>query len=121
MKTLARNLRKNQTEAEKIIWYQLRNRNLSGYKFRRQYTIGRYIVDFVCLDRKLVVELDGSQHFETKIYDDKRSEFLNQNGFMVLRFWNNEVFDNLDGVLERISLKLEARHSTLVSGRQGAT
>ena len=107
MKSHARVLRKNATDAEKLIWRRIRNRNLAGYKFRRQHAIGKYIVDFVCLERKLIVELDGSQHFERQKYDNKRTEYLKHLGFDVLRFWNNEVFDNVDGVLERILCTLE--------------
>nr|GGH97631.1 hypothetical protein GCM10011355_19320 [Aquisalinus luteolus] len=101
----ARELRRNQTEAERRVWNALRNRQIDGHKFRRQHAIGPYIVDFVCLDRKLIIELDGGQHGEpqARAYDARRTEFLEQEGFDVIRFWNIDVFETLDGVLERIA------------------
>ncbi len=99
MRQKARRLRQNQTDAEKIVWQQLRSRQLAGCKFRRQHPLGNYIVDFICLDRKLIIELDGSQHMETLEYDEKRSNFLQQEGFVILRFWNNQVFEELETVL----------------------
>ena len=95
---LARNLRKNQTDAEQMIWLQLKAKRFLGHKFRRQFPVDPYIVDFICLDLKLIIELDGSQHVEQVDKDDDRTLFLNQRGFKVVRFWNNEVFENLDGV-----------------------
>ena len=105
-KNIARNLRKNSTEAEKILWQRLRNKQLEGFKFRRQQILGRYIVDFVNFERKLVIELDGSQHALEKERDRKRDHWLEAQGFEVLRYWNNEVFENLDGVLETVREKL---------------
>ena len=105
-KTIARNLRRNSTEAEKILWQKLRNKQLEGFKFRRQQIIGRYIVDFVNFERKLVIGLDGSQHAVEKEKDWKRDHWLQAQGFEVLRYWNNEVFENLEGVLEVIREKL---------------
>lgn len=100
----ARDLRENSTEMEKKIWTQLRGRRFEGYKFRRQHDIGKYIVDFVCLEHKLIIELDGGQHNEQaqKSYDDERTKYLEKNGYKVLRFWNNEVNSNFEGVLETI-------------------
>ena len=96
----ARQLRNDPTEAEKYLWYALRLKNL-GVKFRRQTVIGRYIVDFVCLEKKLVVEVDGGQHCESE--DDlRRDEWLRAQGFVVLRFWNHDVLENRDGVLHEI-------------------
>mgnify|MGYP000350114428 FL=1 len=102
---LARNLRKNQTDAEQVLWLQFRNRRFLNYKFRRQFVIEPYIVDFVCLDLKLIIELDGSQHNEE--VDAERTLFLTQLGFKVVRFWNNDVFTNLEGVLEQIRLTVK--------------
>ena len=107
-KNIARNLRKNSTEAEKILWQRLKNKQLEGFKFRRQQIIGRYIVDFVNFERKLVIELDGSQHAVEKEKDWKRDHWLQAQGFEVLRYWNNEVFENIEGVLEVIREKLLA-------------
>ena len=102
LKNLARNLRKNHTDAEKLLWNRLRNRQLAGCKFKRQFAIEHYIVDFICIARKLVVELDGSQHTEKIDYDTTRTKFLTAKGFKVLRFWNNEVFGETEAVLEKI-------------------
>jgi len=105
-KKFARELRKRQTDAERLLWSRLRNRQLAGCKFRRQQLIGDYIVDFICLEPKLVVELDGGQHSEQVEYDSKRSNFLNRFGFKVLRFWNNDVLNEVESVLECILLEL---------------
>jgi len=99
---LAKDLRSNLTPAEQGLWKHLRHRQLEGLKFRRQCPIGKFIVDFVCLEKKLIVEVDGIQHSENKEYDYQREEWLEQEGYTVLRFWNNEVQNNLDGVLEEI-------------------
>ncbi len=107
MKERARQLRKNSTDAENHLWYFLRNRHLCKHKFRRQYPIPPYIVDFICLSKKLIVELDGSQHANAKTYDHKRAQFLHQQGYSLLRFWNNDVFENVDGVLQSILDALE--------------
>ncbi len=106
----ARELRRNQTPEEQVLWRALRNRFLN-VKFRRQWPIGGYIVDFVCFEAKLIVELDGSQHAEeaARAYDAVRTEFLEAAGFTVIRFWNNEVRENLDGVLETIQRNLSKR------------
>ena len=95
-------LRATMTEAEYRLWYYLRNRHFCGIKFLRQKIIGGYIVDFVSLEIKLVIELDGSQHNEQYHYDQIRTEILKQQGFEVIRFWNNDVLNNIDSVLEVI-------------------
>ncbi|HDL65301.1 MAG TPA: endonuclease domain-containing protein [Proteobacteria bacterium] len=109
MKDLARKLRKNQTETEARLWAQLRDRRLKGFKFRRQHPIGRYIVDFYCPEKRLVIELDGGGHAEDeqKQSDKKRDEWLKQKGISVFRFWNNIVWDNLEGVLKTILKALD--------------
>ena len=106
MKQRARELRQKQTDAEQLLWRQLRNRQMAGHKFRRQETIGPYIVDFVCLDAKLIIEIDGGQHGEQMEYDIKRSAYLKQRGYRVLRFWNDEVLKDTNTVLERIHAEL---------------
>ena len=98
----ARALRKNPTEAERTLWKHLRLRQLEGQKFRRQQPLGRYVVDFVCFEKKLIVELDGGQHSEQVASDADRSVWLNGQGFRVLRFWNHEVLRNIEAVKERI-------------------
>lgn len=102
----ARSLRKNQTDVEQLVWKHLRNRQLYNYKFRRQFPIEPYIADFVCLDLKLIIELDGGQHASQIDYDNQRSLFLEQRGFKVIRFWNNDVIENTVGVLEAIHLAI---------------
>jgi len=100
----ARLLRKNQTEVEQFLWKQLRNRQLFGHKFRRQLPIEPYIADFVCLELKLIIELDGGQHADQIDYDNQRSLYLEKRGFKIIRFWNNEVCENSEGVLEAIHM-----------------
>jgi very-short-patch-repair endonuclease len=100
--TVARRLRRDSTEAEKVMWRLLRSRQLGGYKFRRQEPIGRYIVDFVCFQPRLVVEIDGGQHADPTRYEEERTNFLEREGFRVQRFWNNEVLENREGVCLRI-------------------
>jgi len=100
--TLAKKLRINQTGVEGMLWSRLRDRRMNGVKFRRQQQIGNFIVDFACHERMLIVELDGSQHQEQVCSDERRTFYLQRRGYVVLRFWNNDVTDNLDGVLERI-------------------
>ena len=102
----ARSLRECSTDAERLIWNRVRNRQLSNCKFRRQQPIGPYIVDFVCLERRLVIELDGGQHLEQQAQDEARTAFLQMEGYRVLRFWNNQAPNELDSVLEMIYLAL---------------
>jgi very-short-patch-repair endonuclease len=103
----ARQLRARQTDAERKLWFLLRDRRLNGAKFRRQVPIGKYIADFVCQEAKLIVELDGGQHADQVEYDTARSEWLVGVGYRVLRIWNNELFENEDGVLTAIYNELE--------------
>ena len=102
MNPLARMLRQNQTEAEVRLWRHLRNRELVGHKFRRQYPIGPYIADFVYLERYLIVEADGGQHAEPEAEDVRRTRFLESQGFKVLRFWNNDILSHTESVLTAI-------------------
>ncbi len=100
----AKELRQNQTDAENILWLQLRNRCLKNIKFRRQVPIDKYIADFVALDKKLIIEVDGSQHLDEKnmVKDNIRTEYLESLGYKVIRVFNNDIFNNLDSVLEYI-------------------
>ncbi len=100
--TVSRKLRRNSTEAEKLLWNHLRAKQIDGLKFKRQTPVGKYIVDFVCFEKDLVIELDGGQHAEQSEDDRVRDSWLNSQGFKVLRFWNNEVFANIEGVFEII-------------------
>ncbi|MGH9427633.1 MAG: endonuclease domain-containing protein [Terriglobia bacterium] len=109
----ARLLRKNQTIAERTLWQKLRNRGLIQYKFRRQVPVGPYIVDFICLSARLIVEIDGGQHAVQEDYDKARDDFLRGNGYHVLRFWNNQVLENLEEVLESLTLTLSQREREL--------
>jgi very-short-patch-repair endonuclease len=99
---LARNLRKNMTDAERVLWQHLRRKQIRSFKFRRQCPIGPYIVDFVCFDKMLVIELDGGQHAVAQEADGRRTEWLNRQGYRVLRFWNHEVLQQPEAVLEVI-------------------
>ncbi len=107
MKNRAKRLRKNLTDAERCLWQRLRNRELSGWKFRRQHSIGPYIADFVCIEKRLVIELDGGQHAENLESDAKRSEYLKEKGYRILRFWNNDVLREGESVLNVILSCLE--------------
>jgi very-short-patch-repair endonuclease len=107
LKERARQLRREQTDAERKLWARLRARQLCGHKFRRQFVIGPFIMDFCCFERRLVVELDGGQHASQPDADRRRSEFLLSRGYRVLRFWDNEVFENIDGVTEQIAQALK--------------
>ena len=103
----ARDLRMNATDVEKIVWQKLRNAQL-GAKFRRRESILGFVADFVAHDHRLIVELDGGQHAEQRAaHDERRARMLEQAGFRILRFWNTDVIDNLDGVLETIRARLE--------------
>jgi len=102
----AKSLRSNLTDAEQKLWYHLRAHRFMGRKFKRQKPMGRYVVDFVCLEEKLIVELDGGQHAENVEYDHVRDSWLRSEGYTVLRFWNNELMNEMEGVLERIRLTL---------------
>ena len=99
----ARQLRQNATDAERALWRQLRAARLGGHKFRRQASIGRYIVDFVCFEARLIVEVDGGQHAERQRQDAQRTAWLASQGFRVLRFWNPEVLGDMAAVKEMIT------------------
>lgn len=96
---LQRRLRNNMTDAEQRLWRFLRRKQISGFKFRRQHPFGDYIIDFVCLEAMLAVEVDGSQHNARQAEDAARTEYLKHAGFRVLRFWNNEVMSEIDSVM----------------------
>ncbi|WP_089726760.1 endonuclease domain-containing protein [Candidatus Thiosymbion oneisti] len=101
---LAKNLRKNSTDAERMLWTHLRAHRFHGLKFRRQQPVGRYIVDFICFQKDLIIELDGGQHAERKVADRQREAFLKARGFRILRIWNNELMNNLEGSLRAIEI-----------------
>ena len=94
-------MRKAPSDAERIVWSLLR-RDQQGFRFRRQFPIGRYIVDFVCFEKKLIIEVDGSQHQQSGDYDQRRDAWLRAQGFEVVRFWNSDIFTNREGVGARI-------------------
>jgi very-short-patch-repair endonuclease len=102
----AKALRRNATDVERRVWNAVRNRQLDGFKFKFQATIGPFVVDFLCAQKRLVVELDGGQHSPEA--DRRRTQYLKGAGYIVLRFWNNDVVENLDGVLQTISARLAA-------------
>jgi very-short-patch-repair endonuclease len=99
----AKDLRKNMTGVERFFWQRIKNKQL-GFKFRRQQRIGSYIVDFVCLEKRLIIELDGGQHNEDRNIekDVSRDKWLEGEGYIIFRFWNNEVLENIEGVVEKI-------------------
>ena len=101
-KQRSRKLRREMTQAERMLWKGLRKKQMNHYKFRRQHPFGIYVLDFVCLEASLVIEVDGGQHQERMEHDQDRTLWLEQHGFRVLRFWNNEVMNNLDAVLDVI-------------------
>jgi very-short-patch-repair endonuclease len=100
----AATLRRNRTDAEDRFWQAVRNRQLDGFKFRFQHSLAPYVADFACLEAMLIVELDGGQHSEAK--DARRTAFLEAKGFRILRFWNHDVLENLEGVLAVVSAEL---------------
>ena len=106
----ARRLRRDQTDVERELWARLRARQVFGLKFRRQHPIGDFIVDFCCVEKKLVIELDGSQHAWNIEADNKRSQALRAKGYRVLRFWNNELIENMEGMMERIIDRVQNLH-----------
>lgn len=107
----AKTLRINRTEAETHLWHFLRARRLGGYKFRRQHPIGNYILDFYCSEKKLAIELDGGQHAheDRSIYDQNRTDILTGMGVKVIRYWDHELFLNIEGIIEDILRELEKR------------
>jgi very-short-patch-repair endonuclease len=105
----ARALRRNATDAESRLWTALRDRRLAGYKFRRQHPIGPFIADFACMTHRLVIEADGGQHDANAAADARRTAWLAPRGWRVLRFWNNDILANTEGVIETILAALRAR------------
>ncbi|MCJ7496888.1 MAG: endonuclease domain-containing protein [candidate division Zixibacteria bacterium] len=101
---VVKTLRKNSTKAERMLWKNLRTKQMEGFKFRRQEPIGNYVVDFVCFEKRIVIEVDGGQHVREVIKDKQREKWLKKQGFKILRFWNNEVLRNIEGVIEVIRL-----------------
>jgi len=99
-------LRRNLTEAERLLWHQLRDRRVGGVRFRRQYRLGAYVVDFVCLQVRLVIEVDGPSHEFTLEADQRRTEWLENQGFRVIRFTNDQVMKNLSGTIQMIEAAL---------------
>lgn len=115
LKTTRRNLRKNQTAAEKILWSKLRRKQLNGLKFFRQYSIKRYVVDFCCPSKRVVIELDGGQHYfgTQKIKDIQRTRYIQNKGFRVIRFSNLDVLKNISGVFDKILEEITPSNSPL--------
>jgi len=115
----ARILRQSMTDAERRVWQILRSQQINGFKFRRQVPIGRYIADFVCHEARLIVEIDGGQHEPSAPREIERTAFLQSEGHRVLRFWNNEVLENLDGVSQAIAEELGRITPTQTLPHQG--
>jgi adenine-specific DNA-methyltransferase len=112
-RSFARQLRRDQTDAERRLWHLLRGRRFRGLRFRRQHPVGPYFADFACLEIGLVIELDGSQHaaIHARVYDGKRTAFLCKQGFEVIRFWDNDVLNNTQGVLQAILNVVQRRET----------
>ena len=100
--SFARNLRSNSTDSEVKLWSRLKNRQPGTFKFRRQAPVGKYIVDFICHEKDLVVEVDGGQHMDVSKADDLRTVWLESHGYRVIRFWNNQILNETDAVLQEI-------------------
>lgn len=111
LKQARRRLRRKMTEAESILWSKIRNRQLGGRKFRRQYSIGTFIVDFYCPEAELVIEIDGGHHAESRQadYDQTRTKYFNFLGIKVVRYWNSDVLENIDGICNDLLIKVEKR------------
>lgn len=103
----ARSLRREMTDAERLLWRYLRRRQMAGCRFRSQHPVGSYVADFICLEARLIIELDGGQHAGHQRHDQQRTDWLQGQGYRVARFWNNEVLANIDGVMERIACALQ--------------
>src|SRR5262245_12491440 len=103
---VVKRLRENATDAERVLWRQLRRKQIGGVRFRRQYRLGQYVVGFVCLPARLVIEVDGGQHGVMQDQDRRRTEWLEGERFAVIRFWNNEVLGNIEGVMTVIQSRL---------------
>ncbi len=114
-----RRLRKNLTDAERVLWKHLRLRQMGDFKFRRQQPIDNYIVDFVCFEKRLIIEIDGGHHSDQSVRDAKRDEFLKSQGFSVVRFWNNEVLREIEAVQEKIISALNAAPPPVSSPARG--
>ena len=117
----ARRLRREMTDAERRLWSRLRQRQLHGYRFRSQFQLGTYIVDFVCLARRLIIEVDGGQHCEQADHDNARTAWLQEQGYRVLRFWNDVVLTETEAVITTIAEALRAESSTLVPSTRPAS
>ena len=115
----ARELRRNPTDTERKLWHHIRDKQIENFRFRRQRPIGKYIVDFICLEANLVIELDGGQHADHQQYDAERTKYLTAQGLHVLRYWNNDVMQNIEGVLEDIRAALMQRTPSQPSPREG--
>ena len=117
-KERARDLRANMTDAERKLWSVLRRKQIDGHRFRRQVPIGRYIADFVCLVARLIIEVDGGQHGSDIERDARRTAWLESQHFRVLRFWNNDVLSNIDGVLQTVEAALVQSTATGMSTKR---
>lgn len=122
LRHLAKKLRKRSTDTENLLWNLLKAKQFQGLKWRRQEPIENYVVDFVCYEKRIIIECDGSQHLDQFHEDQKRDQYLTSQGFKVLRFWNSEIFENTEGVLESIwetCCKLTPPSNSLPQGEGG--
>ena len=119
IRTWAREMRGRMTDAEALLWYLLRNRRVAGAKFRRQRPVGRYILDYYCVEKKLVIELDGGQHGETTDYNCHRDDWLRSPGICMLRIWNNQMLAETEAVMEVIYRTVVETKSPSPAGGRG--
>ncbi len=111
-KQFARHLRKNMTPEESLLWSRIRKKQIHGHRFRRQHPIGPYIVDFICLEENLIIEIDGGQHNQPSQEERYRADYLEKHGYQTLRFWNHEVRNELTAVLDTIARSLAGKTSS---------
>jgi len=116
---VAKDLRKSMTDAESVLWQRMKAKQFGGLKFRRQEQIVRFIADFVCFERGIIIEADGGQHAIEREKDEERTQWLNSQGFTVLRFWNNDILTNIEGVMEAIRSACVAAPSPRPSPTEG--
>jgi very-short-patch-repair endonuclease len=111
----ARTLRRDMTDAERVLWNIIKGKNLQGWKFRRQQPLGAYIADFYCAQARLIIEVDGGQHMDRENHDSQCDAWLATAGYRVMRFWNHEVLANPEGVVQRIMEMLDAPHDSAIA------
>ena len=116
---VAKLLRREMTDAERVLWREVRAHRFSGFKFKRQEPLGAYVVDFICYEARLIIELDGGQHASQQEADAERTRWLESSGFRVIRFWNNDVLSNITGVMQEIERQMTSFPLSPALSREG--